>query len=105
MTDKVLLSNYLGVKEYQHFDPMKPGDLIIESTQDCRDVVDYVKSARDLPVGKEWRHVASIPLLVIDQAAREGWVNDRAKWHKWLNDPDHAAFRVWNGNIGPTKQI
>lgn len=105
MTDKILIASYNGLKEYQHIDLSRPGDLIIETEQDCESIIDYVKTERDLPVGKEWRKVASIPMIFIDKAAKEGWVNDKAKWHRWLNDPDHSAFRVWSGRIGPTRQI
>lgn len=105
MSDKVLLASYNGLEEYQHVDPMKPGDLIVETVQDCEAILEYVKTERDLPVGKEWRKVACIPMIFIDKAAREGWINDKAKWHRFLNDPDNAAFRVWRGNIGPTHQI
>lgn len=102
---KELIASYAGIKEYQHVDPMKPGDLIIETVQDCQPILDYVKRERDAPVGKEWRKVASVPMCFFDKAAKEGWLHDRAKWHRFLNDPDNAGFRVWRGNIGPTKQI
>ncbi len=105
MTDKVILSTYNGITEYQHVDHEKPGDLTIETVQDCTDIVDYVKIARERPVGKEWRHAASIPLTFIDKMARDGSLLDRKAWHRFLNDPDNAAFRVWNGRIGPTRQI
>ncbi len=104
MTKKIV-GSYLGVNEYVHIDPMKPGDMTVEETQDCQEVLDFVKECRDRPVGKEWRHVASVPLIFYNKAAREGWLHDRKKWWAFLNDPDNAAFRVWNGRIGPTKQI
>ena len=102
---KILRSEYNGITEYQHVDNSKPRDLILETVQDCQPILDYVKQERERPVGKEWRKVAVIPLTVYDKAAREGWLHDKARWHRWMNDPDNAAFRVWNGNIGPTHQI
>jgi hypothetical protein len=104
-SDKILLSNYLGVKEYQHIDQMRPDDLIIETVQDCTDILEQVKLDRDAPVGKEWRLVARFPLSFYDQAAREGWINDRAKWRRLLDDPDLKGFRVWGGRIGTPGQI
>lgn len=104
-SEKVILSSYNGIQEYQHVDAMKPGDLVIETVQDCQPILDYVKEERERPVGKEWRKVACIPLIFYDEAVRKGCLHDKAYWHKWLNDPDHAAFRVWNGRIGPTRQI
>ena len=100
MSDKVLIGRYLGVNEYQHIDPMRPDDLHIETVQDCQPILDYCKELRDGPVGKEWRHVACVPNVFLDKAVKEGWFNDRDKWHDWLNDPDHKMFRTWPGRIG-----
>lgn len=102
---KLLLSSYNGIQEYQHIDPMKPQDLIVETVQDCEPIMEQVKIERDAPVGKEWRKVAVVPMAFFDKWAKEGSLHDRAKLHRWLNDPDNAAFRVWNGRIGPTRQI
>ena len=101
---KRLISSYAGMNEYQHVDPMRPDDLIIESEQDCAPILEYAKMMRDGPVGKEWRHVASIPNYFIDKAAKEGWLHDEAKWHAWLNDPDNKLFRTWPGRIGKSGQ-
>lgn len=105
MADRILLDSYLGMQEYQHIDPMRPQDLIIETVQDCDPIIEAVKLARERPVGKEWRHVASVPMCFFDKAAKEGWLHDDAKWHAFLNDPDNKAFRVWGGRMGKSKQI
>lgn len=102
---KILFDSYNGLNEYVHIDPMQPNKLAFSAEQDCSNIVDYVKSERDLPVGKEWRKVASIPMIFIDKAVREGWNNDRDKWHQFLNNPDYKAFRVWGGRIGKSRQI
>lgn len=101
---KRLIHAYKGVKEYQHVDPMRPDDLIIETVQDCQPILDYTKELREGPVGKEWRHVACIPNYFIDQAYKEGWLEDEAKWHAWLNDPSNKMFRTWPGHIGKSGQ-
>lgn len=102
---KVLIDSYMGLNEYQHIDPMRPDDLIIETAQDCDPILEYAKELREGPVGKEWRHVACIPNYFIDKAAREGWLKDDAKWHAWLNDPDNKMFRTWPGRIGKHGQF
>lgn len=101
---KRLIASYNGIKEYQHIDQMNPGDLIIETEQDCALILEYTKLARDRPVGKEWKHAASIPNYFIDKAAKEGWLHDDARWHAWLNDPDNKMFRVWPGRVGKSGQ-
>lgn len=105
MPDKRLISSFNGLNQYQHIDPMRPGDLIMETQQDCTDILEAVKVMRDRPVGKTWRLVAEVPDVFIAQSVREGWLHDKKKWHKWLNDPDNAGFRVWKGRIGPTHQV
>lgn len=49
--------------------------------------------------GKEFRHAAKIPTIVLNQAIREGWANDTDQWHKWANDPDNKYLRTWNGSL------
>lgn len=105
MGDKVVFAKYNGLTEYAHFDPMKPNDLIIETTQDFNPVLESVKLERDKPVGKEWRLAAQFPMLFYHNAVKEGWLHDKAKWRKLLDDPDLAGFRVWNGRIGTPGQI
>jgi hypothetical protein len=105
MSDKILISQYNGIKEYQHIDPMREGDLIVESVQDCEPIMERAKELSQLTPGVEWRHVGLIPNVIYERAVREGWHLDKARWHRWLNDPDNRAFRTWPGNIGPTRQI
>ncbi len=106
MTDKIIFDRYNGLTEYAHFDPMKPDDLVIETVQDdFQGILDQVKSDRDKPVGKEWRLAAKLPMIFYHQAATEGWLHDKARWRKLLDDPDLAGFRVWNGRIGKPGQI
>jgi hypothetical protein len=102
---KRLIARYNGLEEYQHIDPMKPDDLIIETVQDCTAVLEDAKQWRDVKPGKDWRHVACVPMYFVDKAAKEGWLHDDAKWHAFLNDPDNKFFRTWPGRIGPSGQF
>jgi len=104
MTRK-LIASYNGIQEYQHVDPMKPDDLIVETFQDCEPIIERARELSAQTPGKEWRHVGLIPNAIYEQAVREGWHLDKARWHRWLNDPDNRAFRTWPGNIGPTHQV
>ena len=49
--------------------------------------------------GRAFRPVAKIPIEVVNRAMREGWMNDRQAWRRWLNDGDNRAFRVWQGRV------
>ena len=54
---------------------------------------------------KELNHVASIPLVVVEQLAKQqimspnGDILDHVRFKKWLNDSDNRAFRVWTGTV------
>lgn len=100
-----LAASYNGLKEYYHTNSEKPGDLIIETAQDCEPIVEMAKRLSEQTPGKEWRHVACVPMFFLDKAAKEGWINDKAKWRAFLNDPDNKAFRTWPGRLGPTRQV
>lgn len=104
-SDKILFDSYNGINEYVHFDPSQPGKLAFSAEQNCDAIIEQVKQERDGPVGKEWRKIACVPMIFVDKAMREGWHNDRDKWHQFLNNPDYAAFRVWGGRVGKSKQI
>jgi hypothetical protein len=41
--------------------------------------------------------LARVPMTVMEQSIHEQW--DDNDWKKWLNDPDNAAFRVWQGRV------
>ncbi len=99
MPDKILIASYNGLQEYQHIDPMKPDDLIIETVQDCSPILDMTKEMREQTPGKDLRHVACIPMYFIDKAYKEGWLHDKKKWRAFLNNPDNKMFRTWPGRL------
>ena len=81
-----------------HFDPDRPGRIIQETTL----VYDDGFAQRNRELGEQqsgpMKLIArGVPLFVWEQSEREGW--DDAKWAAWLNDPENAAFRVWQGVV------
>ena len=69
------------------------------STQNIDKTLKYVDYLRDMPVGKNMRHVAEVPLVIWEKAVQEGWSKDQNAWKKWLNDPDNKVFRTWQGKL------
>ena len=61
--------------------------------------LDYVKNLSENKPGKDFRHVAEIPMVVYQRACREGWAQDSAQWKKWLNHSDNKPFRTWKGKV------
>ena len=72
---------------------------IYHTTQNVQPILDNVKNLSHGKQGKELMHVAEVPMVIYQQAIREGWANDKKKWKKWLNDPDNKLFRIWPGKI------
>lgn len=101
MTKKYIYQADGTVARVLHANPDDPfGDFGIETIEDVEPIVESVKALRDVQDNKStMRHVARIPVTVIEQAFREGWLHDQAKWNQWLSDPDNRAFRVWEGNL------
>ena len=74
-------------------------NFVYHTKQDVNPIIEHCKVLSELKPGKEMRHVAEIPMVVYQRAMREGWINDKAKLKRWLNDPDNKAFRTWQGKI------
>lgn len=88
-----------GVVETVEFDQIE-NQLILKETYDAEPIIRRASIlADDPPKGKFWRHAAYIPAHVFNQAAREGWLNDKKAWKKWANDSDNSRFRTWNGRL------
>lgn len=98
-TRKLLLSNFGGMAEVAYFDEDRPNDFLVKTIQDCEPIIERAKMLSELEPGKEFRHVACIPLQVVDQAMREGWFHDKEKWKAWANNSDNRAFRTWPGRV------
>ncbi len=72
----------------------------IETVEDVEPILESVKALRDDHRERsDMKHVARVPVTVVEQAMREGWFHDDAKWNQWLNDPQNKDFRVWEGTV------
>jgi hypothetical protein len=85
------------------------GKFHIERKQDVTPVIEENKIKQSLGEGvsksKELNHVASIPLVVVEQLAKQGImsptgdIKDHVRFKRWLNDRDNRLFRVWTGTV------
>ena len=108
MSKKIPIENTGITKTILHSDDSE-GKIHIETTQDVQPVLEENKIRRNLGEfhnkKKEWYHAASIPLVVVQQLVKKGImhphgaVKDKARFKKWVNDPDNRAFRIWQGNV------
>lgn len=82
-----------------HFNEVD-GDAVLETVEDFTACVESAKILRDHQDNKAaMRHVARVPVTVVERAMREGWFHDQKAWNRFLNDPDNKDFRVWEGRL------
>lgn len=48
---------------------------------------------------KDFKPVAEIPAIVVEQMMRDGTFNDPDALKHWLNNPDNKCFRIWPGRV------
>lgn len=97
-----LINAFGGYQQIVHTDESRPDDLIVETVQDCEPLMEHAKNLRELSrkhPGETFTHVAVMPNAFVDKAMREGWFNDPVALARWINDPDHRAFRTYHGNV------
>ena len=83
------------------------GAITIRSTQDVapileRNLAQRNATSRRTPHG-DMAQVARIPMVIIGELMRSGTLKgdagDAERLKKWLNDPDHRAFRTREGRV------
>ena len=99
MERKVVYRNSNGVRRTMIWDDEKPLDLTVLTEQRMDEVVETNKIMRELHPRRSTNKLIArgVPITVAEKAMQEGW--DEKDWNKWLNDPDNAAFRVWQGRV------
>lgn len=101
MTERFILDQYGNTLRTVRYDPARPEDgMTWVAEQECDNIVEACAIDAETPQTKgHMRHAARIPLEVINRAAREGWLHDRAAWKRWVNDPENRRFRTWQGTV------
>jgi len=89
-----------GVRRTGIWDDSNPHLYNVHTEVDLTQAIENNKIFRELHPRRSTNKLVArgVPLTVAEQAQREQW--DQAKWAKWLDDPDNAAFRVWQGRVG-----
>lgn len=78
----------------------------IERKQDFSDIIEANKKAynsvstKATPnYGKARKHVASIPVVIVEQLMKEGIWDNQERMKAWLNDPDNKYMRTHPGKV------
>ena len=80
-------------------DSSNPGDITVFTEVVMDSVIENNKIMRELHPQRSTNKLVArgVPMVVYEQSVLEQW--DDARWNRWLNDPDNAVFRVWQGWI------
>lgn len=98
MEIKQVYHNQDGVRRTIIADSTEPDKFCVHTQVDMTQAIDNIKIARELqPVKSINKLVARVPMTIYEKSIVEQW--DEGDWKKWLNDPDNAAFRVWQGQV------
>lgn len=97
---KFTYQNDGAVKRVGIWDDDYPDKYVTYTEQDLTQAVENNKILRELHPRRSTNKLIArgVPLAVAERAMREQW--DESDWAKWLDDPDNAAFRVWQGRVG-----
>lgn len=89
-----------AVKRTMIWEDTEPETVHVLTELDMEQTVENNKILRELHPRRSTNKLIArgVPLTVAEKAMREQW--DERDWAKWLDDPDNAAFRVWQGRVG-----
>ena len=91
---------------YQARDGVRKSIITDDSTvtfhtaQDVEPILDSIARDREImPQSGENKLAARLPLIVYEELKRIGIADDEDAFKRWLNGPEAAPWRVWQGTI------
>lgn len=100
MTQRAIYDQFGSVVRVIHAPRYADQDTLLQTVEDCEPIVESVKVLRDQHASRgDMKHVARVPVTVVERAFREGWFHDQEAWRKWCNDAGNRDFRVWEGRV------
>ena len=99
MESQFVYRNSDGVRRTFIVDDEHPDRLVTKTEVVMDGVIETNKIMRELQPQKSTNKLVArgIPMTVYERSIHEQW--DDKDWDKWLNDPDNAMFRVWEGRV------
>lgn len=97
---KFVYRNSDGVIRTSIYDDDYPDRVVIHTQVDLEQTIENNKIFRELHPRRSTNKLIArgVPLTIAEQAMREQW--DERDWARWLDNPDNAAFRIWQGRVG-----
>ena len=97
---KIVYRNDGAVKRTMIWEDDAPETVHVYTEQDLTQAIENNKILRELHPRRSTNKLLArgVPISVAEKAMLEHW--DEQDWARWLDDPDNAAFRVWQGRVG-----
>ena len=88
------------VKRTMYWEDDEPDVIHVYTEQDMTQCIENNKIMRELHPRRSTNKLVArgVPISVYERSVLEDW--DEQDWAKWLDDPDNAAFRIWQGRVG-----
>jgi len=97
---KFVYQNDGAVKRTMVWEDDAPETVHVYTEQDLTLAIENNKIMRELHPRRSTNKLVArgVPIAVYEKSILENW--DEQDWARWLDDPDNAAFRVWQGRVG-----
>lgn len=99
MADISILGTEGGIRKTIVSDETDPDRLVFVSEQDLDATLKSVAFKREQKISNDFKPVAEIPGVIVEQMMRDGRWNDPDAIKQWLNDPQNDCFRIWRGKV------
>ena len=89
-----------GVARTLIFDQAEPDRFTVQTTQDIEPILDGIARDREIMTNAGYnKHVARLPLFVVEDLTHRGIYHDEDAFKKWLNGPEATPWRIWKGTV------
>lgn len=89
-----------GVERTIIFDSDIPDKFVVKTTMDVEPILDGIHRDREIMTNRGHnKHVARLPLFVVEDLMHRGIFGDEDAFKKWLNGSEATVWRIWKGNV------
>jgi hypothetical protein len=75
------------------------GRLVVNATQYLDQILDGVARDRENMARSEFKKVATLPAIVVEDLIKREIYDDPDAFDRWLNSSEAEPWRVWQGRI------
>jgi predicted transcriptional regulator YheO len=75
------------------------GRLVVSAQQYLDEIIEGIARDRENMRKTEFKKVATLPAIVVENLTKRGIYDDRDAFDKWLNSSEATPWRVWRGNV------